>query len=677
MLDFSRELSQQDVMLAPKRSMSYADAIEDFRRDAESYGLILQSIDTSGNIVRCTTQSKPTKRNGWYCFEELHPGYFVAKYGDWRESDGGVSWRSWTEGGVSDEERAMLKAKSAQREKQRKEQSKLEQLEKAEKINAHFQSLPPCQKHSYATNKHIGLFGDVRVDDKGALTIPLIWTDGTIIGMQKIYPDGDKRTHGVIDRTEVRPFAQILGESDKIYIVEGYSTAASVHEATGKTVIIALYANRLKIIAEIVKSKAGKTPITIVADNDTHLTPNKGVNAAREAADAIGADVVIPEIGDESVDSNDIHCQYGLEMLKTMLSVDGKSIYGVTTLKSICERDYPHNPVIEGLLDEGECLILVGDSNLGKSIMTLHIAAMCGNPDLDNPAWGNGKIDFNGPPMLFGHFPILSMSRSMFLQDENSGKSIQKRIRLMTEKNEILRKGIDSENILTLTKGEDGNPCANGSLDDPVLFRSLKINILKEKIRLLIVDPLSSYHGAADENANVEMLKALNNTFGRLAEETNCAIILIHHAGKGGVENGARGASSIKGWSDSMVVGEEIENDDDGKVIKMYYVKSRNFERRPAEFYLRMDNNLEFHLLEDYEPPSESKEKKHADTSDVLAVLNLNGEMTGKAKLIEAVANHSGASKASAKYALDKAVQSELIRKHEPDGPMKGVRYTV
>lgn len=174
------------------------------------------------------------------------------------------------------------------------------------------------------------------------------------------------------------------------------------------------------------------------------------------------------------------------------------------------------------------------------------------------------------------------------------------------------------------------------------------------------------------------MLHALNNTFGRLAEETSCAIILVHHAGKGGVENGARGASSIKGWCDSMQVGEEVENDDDGKVIKMHYVKSRNFERRPAEWYMRMTNSLDFELLEDYEPPiSEGPTKKYADATDVMNLVMGKGEVKGRGKLVDMVAERGGCSKASAKKAIDKAVETGLVKEEKSDKHMGATRYTA
>lgn len=679
-LDFSGEALQQDAMMPTRRNVSYSDAVADFTQTVREYGLVVDSVDTSGNVQRCSTDDKPHKQNGWLRFVELDNGYYYGSFGNWRESEDGHSWKSWTEQSMTQQERDRLKQKINARKNQEQKEAISEQQEKSEKLSAYFHGLPQALDHPYKEKKRINLYGDVRIDQKeNCLVIPLQSIDGNLVGVQRIYED-KKRTLGVIDRTPIRPFAVLPAENnDKIYIVEGFATAASVREATGCTTIAAITARRLKVIGETIRSQFKKSELIFVADNDLdNAKGNIGVKCARDAALAVNGTVIIPDVNGEPLDANDVAVKFGTEMLKALLGVDGKSIYGVTTLKSICEREYPHNPVIEGLLDEGECVIIGGDSNLGKSIMTLHIAAMCGNPDLETPAWGNGQINFDGPPMLFGHFPILSMSRSMFLQDENSGKSIQKRLGLMSEKNEMIRKGIESENILTLTKGEDGNPCANGSLDDPVLFRALKIHILKEKIRLLIVDPLSSYHGAADENANVEMLKALNSTFGRLCEETNVAVILVHHTSKDGIERGVRGASSIKGWCDGLMLGEETENDENGKIIKMVYAKSRNFERRPSEFYIKMDQNLDFHLLDDYEPQTETgpSSRSFADTTDVVSIIGENVEFFGKAKLVNALSEKTHASKASCKKAVEKAVDCNMICE-ESQGHMKPARYTL
>lgn len=676
--DFSGESLQQDAVLPDRRAVSYSDALADFLQTVRDYGLIIDHVDTSGKVQRCATDDKPNKQNGWLRFTELDSGYFYGSFGNWRESEEGHSWKSWTEQSMTQEERESLHARIEQRRKTEQQEAIHEQQEKSEKLAAYFHGLPPATEHPYKDAKRIMLYGDVRIDSReNCLVVPLQSIDGQLVGVQRIYSD-KKRTLGVVDRTPIKPFIVLPAEdNEQIYVAEGFATAASVREASGCTTIAALTARRLKVVSETIRSRFPKSELIIVADNDTdNKKGNIGVKCAQEAAIAVNGRVVIPDINGEPLDANDVSVKYGTEMLKAILGVDGKSIYGTCSLMDVVEKDYPHNPVIEGLLDEGEVLIIGGDSNLGKSIITLHIAALLGNPELEKPSWSGG-MDFNGPPMLFGHFPILSMSRTLFLQNENSGKAVKNRLLLMMEKNESIRKGVESRNIITMTKGEDGNPCASGSLDDEDLFRALKMSILKEKIRLLVVDPLSSYHGAADENANVEMLAALNKTFGRLAEETGVAIILVHHTGKDGVERGVRGASSIKGWTDGLLTGEEVEVDDDGKVIKMHYVKSRNFERRPSEWYMRMGNDLNFTLLEDYEPPTEQKKTdRQADTMDVVAIVGKAGEFSGKASLINTIASEVGCSKTSAKSALDKCVLNGLV-KCEEQGPAMAVKYKI
>lgn len=678
MLDFSQESLQQDAPLTPRRSTTFYEAKESFLNEARAFGLNIDDIAIGEKNKRVSTESKPQKRNGWISFDELHPGFYVGCFGDWQKGEDAIQWSSWTDSGITDEERSLLKRKQKDRDKKIRDSAMREQVEKAAIVNQRFSQMPPCTNHGYSTKKKIGLYGDVRLTHDGAIAVPLVWTDGSIVAMQRIYPNGDKRFDGVINGADVKPFAQILGENDHIYLVEGFSTGCSVHEATGKTVIIALTANRLKSIGKIVRSKVKKTPITIVADNDCHLQVNKGIKCAREAADAINADVIIPDIGDEQMDANDVHCSYGLEVLKTILGADGRSKYGILPMREVVEKNYPHNPIVEGLIDEGECAILGGDSNLGKSIISLHIAALLADKELDNPQWASGNINFSGPPMLFGHFPILSRSKTLFLQNENSGKNIKKRFVSMCESSGKIKNALDSDHIFTVTIGDENDPCADGVLTDPELFRALKINILKEKIRLLVVDPMSSYTGSEDENNSAEMLPLLNKTFKRLARETGCACLIIHHVGKEGIDRGLRGSSSIKGWADCVLLGEEIESDDDGKVIRMVYDKARSFERRPSEWYMRMTNSLDFELLEDYEPPNEqAANKKYADSADVERIVMSACEVRGKSKLIEMVAGETGTSKASCKIALQKAVDNGSVKCNRGNGRMDPIIYTA
>ena len=118
-----------------------------------------------------------------------------------------------------------------------------------------------------------------------------------------------------------------------VYLAEGFATAASIHMATGKPVVIAFNAGNLpKVAAKMAQILPEKAPVYIAADNDASQT---GIKKAAEAAKVLGsrARVVMPEFtGDEIArfqarhgqdslpsDFNDLHELQGLEAVKAAL----------------------------------------------------------------------------------------------------------------------------------------------------------------------------------------------------------------------------------------------------------------------------------------------------------------------------------------------------------------------
>lgn len=94
-------------------------------------------------------------------------------------------------------------------------------------------------------------------------------------------------------------------------------------------------------------------------------------------------------------------------------------------------------------------------------------------------------------------------------------------------------------------------------------------------IDLLILDPLSQLH-CADENSNGQM-SSLMAILKNIAEETNTAIIVVHHANKGAVLNGqsnmqqaTRGASALV---DSSMLTMTIMKDRNSSKILLAYPK--------------------------------------------------------------------------------------------------------
>ena len=176
----------------------------------------------------------------------------------------------------------------------------------------------------YLQAKGVGAYGVLSDIDTGKLVIPLRNVEGEVRGLQIVDEDGTKRfLRGSDKKGHFHPIGERqLGEP--ILIAEGYATAASIHEATGRPVIAAFDAGNLKPVAEALRAKDPDAPILICADNDHHLgdsNKNVGVHKAKEAAQAVAGRAVVPTLTAEErsqgmSDWNDVARASGLTYVK-------------------------------------------------------------------------------------------------------------------------------------------------------------------------------------------------------------------------------------------------------------------------------------------------------------------------------------------------------------------------
>ena len=184
------------------------------------------------------------------------------------------------------------------------------------------QSQPANSDHPYLKNKKIKPYEIKQRGDK--LIIPMYDCNNKLQNLQRIFPDGkklflpDRPTKGCFYILEI-PESQ-----GKIYIAEGYATAASIHEATKQCAVIAFSVNNLPVVAEVIKWEYPDAEIIICADNDVYNgDKNIGLDKASEAAMLIDAKLVIPKFKDLSgkpKDFNDLAVLEGINEVRTQLA---------------------------------------------------------------------------------------------------------------------------------------------------------------------------------------------------------------------------------------------------------------------------------------------------------------------------------------------------------------------
>ena len=146
----------------------------------------------------------------------------------------------------------------------------------------------------------------LRIDTNSRLIVPVM-IDGVISSLQFIDANGGKQ---FLPGGKVKGGSFTLGapiDVNTILLCEGYATAASLREATGFPVVMAFGKDNLLPIAKLLRERHPNAKLILCGDHDKD---GGGQRKAREAAEAVGGLVVIPEQAGD--DFNDVHTKRGL-----------------------------------------------------------------------------------------------------------------------------------------------------------------------------------------------------------------------------------------------------------------------------------------------------------------------------------------------------------------------------
>lgn len=219
------------------------------------------------------------KKKAWYSLRELdlNSGRRVVTgaFGVWQGTDNNAVPVKFEGEGVSVEERGELQRK--QKEFEEKEAAKKARLAELAAGRARFQwqaadkATRDCSP--YLTRKQIEPEG-LRVDQDGTLLVPMkkyTRAGATLVGLQKIAPDGQKRFNKHMDKAGACfVLGSIVAETPVIFLVEGYATGVSIRMATGHgaPVVVAFDAGSLLGIARRLRDDFPTVRILLCADDD-------------------------------------------------------------------------------------------------------------------------------------------------------------------------------------------------------------------------------------------------------------------------------------------------------------------------------------------------------------------------------------------------------------------------
>jgi hypothetical protein len=298
------------------------NAIEAFCTFAyEEHGLIILPREViPGEIGRCKVEGREDDAGAYRFFSDGRGGWVQ----DWSASDEVKYWFYRNGEQLSPEEleeqRRRIEVENQRAVSEREAEHRRVQGEQRRRFDA----AAIVTEHPYLSGKKVAAYGLKVAGDK--LLIPLRDTGGELWNAQEIAPDGKKhfpwrgKKQGLYHQIGPDP-----APDGTAVIVEGYATGASVHEATGHTVLVAFDRTNLKPVALAVRKKWLKANIILAADDD-HATErdkgtNPGTNDAMDAALAVNGKVAVPDFkdvtrSDRQSDFNDLADIGGPEAVK-------------------------------------------------------------------------------------------------------------------------------------------------------------------------------------------------------------------------------------------------------------------------------------------------------------------------------------------------------------------------
>ena len=241
---------------------------------------------------------------------------------------------------------------------------------------------PNLPGHSaYLDLKQVGAYGiryRIENDQSPVIVIPLRDIDGECQGIQYIYEDGSKRIHGA----KKENFHLIGAENpiETVYIVEGYATGASVHEAMNMPVAVAFDCGNLMSVAQGLRRRYPHVKIIIAADNDSVTPGNPGKTKAEEAAALYGCEVVLPNFSNEIpslkhlTDFNDLHVHYGVEILRAQLKPETTSSMVLNISELLKMEIRPKKMIVSPWLPEKGLAMIFAERGIGKTYLSLTLA---------------------------------------------------------------------------------------------------------------------------------------------------------------------------------------------------------------------------------------------------------------------------------------------------------------
>lgn len=280
----------------------------------QEFGLHVDSLILDNRPHKCQYKDeKKSRQSGWYAVRQFNIGgrwCIAGTYGSFRLQEKPLHIQSGGNWLFTKDQKIEFRNKLLRNKKIEHEKKIVEHQRAAQRAQQIWEASDAVGQSDYLTRKHVQAHG---IRFHGNSIIVPMGKEGRMTSLQCISPDGRKK---FLPGGEISGcFFDILGKG-KIALCEGYATGASIHEATGWTVVICFSASGLVKVAPYFKGMNG---LVVCADNDIRSEAITGINTGIEsgckAASTLGCPILFPEEGDW----NDWHVLKGIEEVKRCL----------------------------------------------------------------------------------------------------------------------------------------------------------------------------------------------------------------------------------------------------------------------------------------------------------------------------------------------------------------------
>ena len=500
---------------------------------------------------RFSTNGKSSDRAGWVM---MFPDGTGAVFGDWRSGET-YTWQISRDSQPSRDEIKEIRRKADLAKKAAEEERESQYAEAATEAARILGDAELAESHPYLSSKSIQPNGSFKIGN--SLVIPVYGPKG-IQSLQSIDQFGNKK---FMPGGKMNGGFFVIGkDTEQIIICEGFSTGASIHQATGNQVYVAFNAGNIEKVARHVRSVTDKR-IVIAADDDCDSDKNVGLEAAKQASKAIGATYVLPLIDGKpnsvKTDFNDLFIEHGADSVSACFSQSvTEDSHGYMSGDSLGLQKRIGWLVKDVLPKKGLCVVW-GAPGSGKSFAMLDLAM----------AVARGIPKYHGKRIKKGVVVYIAMEGNL-----------RDRVEAYKKRNQ-LHEG-DLQNLLVKHSTVDFRNSESVACE----ILSIKAALGGRKLAMIVIDTLNRAMVGGNENSSDDMGMVIQG-FKMVEDYFKTLVAPIHHCGKD-QDRGMRGHSSLLGAADAEI---SINRNGDDPIRTFKVGKQKDGQDHYDLFNFRLD----------------------------------------------------------------------------------------